>query len=314
MKSPSLLRYLSVCGIDGTLFSLSLCLVSLAPARMGARPLQFTIRLWRKWFGSPLARGNFRKYARRFRKLSRETGYSGKNRRAACVESYVGHLLNRAFKRPPMSAYLIKVLQTKWRGVVVLESPVPKGPAILVMAHQTGVYSASKICFDQDDFLIVSRDLVHFSERGEVSQQDLDMRRTRHLIEARRLLKRGKLVGILADGRKGNQTTDIAFFGRRKPLQSGFQALAIQNRVPVIFATAVWTRDGQLKMGFSPPLDLFSQGIATEDANAVLTQWYADHLRSIYRNAPQTLTTVAIKSFFKLEKAGQDGAGSDPVA
>ncbi|WAT18948.1 hypothetical protein OZN62_05090 [Aurantiacibacter sp. MUD11] len=210
----------------------------------------------------------------------------------------LAHLEVNAAKRPPFHVGVRKALVELAAAGREAEIQFPDGPAIITFAHQSATRSATDWYFRRVGRPVIGAMLT--SRRGLPRDQAMATANAamgRHLIQARRELAAGGLVAILGDGQKGRFGTPADICGRRIFLQPGFATLAIMQDVPVYFCRADIREDGQLDLVFSDGFHPKAEGRDNATMVNLYLDWYAEHLRAIYLQHPETLLRSRIEKF-----------------
>ena len=124
-------------------------------------------------------------------------------------------------------------------------------------------------------------------KRGHVTPVAQKLELARQMQAAKLLLARGGIVYNLPDARENlDNARTVEFFGRERPLATGFAELALRTGARVITVTQRFSPRGYFVMEFGPPFSIPPAALSHEQRIGALVGQYAEFLRNEWRRYP----------------------------
>lgn len=270
---------------------------------LGTRPYQRVFLFWKRIFSKSFMAGAINRLYPQYSKLLQHLD-ALEDRRPHRDEAepralfVLAHALRMGSRFPAVRQRIIKFFDAAPEAFVGV---LPEGPAIVVMSHQYTTMIYAKTAFASSDSTVIG---LKAKEESKNNAGGKSAAMTRDLIAAGRQLKRGGLVGILADGQKGSQPIWLPFCGAKFRFQAGFAALAVRQRVPAIFVHMHLTENGFPSVSYSEPVQPCDGDQASQMERYL--KRYARHLERIYIEYPETIMPKHVKRFLCWQADGTE--------
>ena len=130
----------------------------------------------------------------------------------------------------------------------------------------------------------------------------------RELHAAKKALRRGGLVQVLADGLQGSRKIGLPFCNRLRGFETTFAELALDAGAAVVPANVMLAADGRLHIEIGRPF-----AAPPEDGErSARVRWclegYVEHLRRLWREHPSDVSWYQMKRHLDLPRADAGGA------
>jgi amino acid adenylation domain-containing protein len=124
------------------------------------------------------------------------------------------------------------------------------------------------------------------------------------LYEGKRVLKRGGIVMIVADGYMGSSRgIEFSLFGRRRVFRTGFAELAVSTGAAIVPASVSMDTTGHVDVRFLPPLEI--PGLSHEQQIESLVLQYVEILRREWAENLGNLRWKHLEKFLQLPPVGE---------
>jgi lauroyl/myristoyl acyltransferase len=124
-------------------------------------------------------------------------------------------------------------------------------------------------------------------KRGHSTPVAQKLELARQMQAAKLLLRRGGIVYNLPDARENlDNARTVEFFGRERPLATGFAELALRTGAHVIPVAQRFSPRGHFVMEFGPPFSIPPVALGHEQRITALVEQYAEFLRNEWRRYP----------------------------
>jgi KDO2-lipid IV(A) lauroyltransferase len=119
------------------------------------------------------------------------------------------------------------------------------------------------------------------------------------LYEAKRVLKRGGIVMIVADGYMGSSRgIPFPLFGRKRVFKTGFAELALRTGASVVPVSTSMSTDGTIEVRFMPSLEI--PNLSHQQQTESLVSQYVEILRREWADNLGNLTWRHLEKFMQL--------------
>lgn len=190
----------------------------------------------------------------------------------------------------------------KGGGVVLLQSHFAMHQIVLAVLHLNGFNEISVIGYNESLHKgpigkFVPGGLGHISYAKHLS--------TLQLFEGKRMLTRGGIVSITADGEDGQSGFSLPFCGRMYPFRAGFAELSLQTGADPIPVITTMEITGHLRVQFLRPLDTGSAAQSNQVRMASLIEQYQCILERQWQQMPHNILWYYMRRFMSLPEVLQ---------
>jgi lauroyl/myristoyl acyltransferase len=193
------------------------------------------------------------------------------------------------------------------RGVILVNSHFGGGRFVpLVLARRMGLELLSLEAGDKFDGLGV---------KLPDSVQVIPLRNSflaRVVFQAEKALKKGKVVHLAADGRRGDSGFVLTFHGRQRHFAAGFAELAVNTGAVVLPVFAPFDEEGRVNIEFLEPLDSGSESMAHSERVESLVRQYARLLEQRWSQDPGNVRPRLAGKFLSLPVDQAMGSAAVP--
>ncbi|MBL6457042.1 hypothetical protein JMJ55_17030 [Belnapia sp. T6] len=209
--------------------------------------------------------------------------------------AFASTILDRAFLMAGRTGqYRIEV-----QGLDALKARIAEGRGCLLLGAHFGSFEALRAVADAGSPVEVAV-MMHEANAARLKAvfglmgasrrqpQVIPLGTTESMLQAREVLERGGLVGLLADrAPRGERMLPLPFLGAEAPLPTGPHLLALVLGAPVMLAFGIWRGPRHYEVRFEPFADPPPPGRAgREAAVADRVRRYAARLEALCRRHP----------------------------
>jgi KDO2-lipid IV(A) lauroyltransferase len=177
------------------------------------------------------------------------------------------------------------------RGLEHLEKAREAGRGVILAAAHHGAAALLPVAIPRlgiDVTFIASRDFASLAPPGVqfITRKPGDRMLLKPLMEARKVLRRGACVLMLADGDQGAADVEVPFLGGTQCFARGFASLASTTGAPALPVLGLPGPDGHVTVVFGEPFDPGDPAWSRERRLVHMVEQYARVLERTFRDDP----------------------------